>query len=243
MHNLQTLIVVALVAAGSAIASPLPTVMEPDVSIVAPVVCVTETRISLTPEELEVLRAEQPDVSGADRVHTSYSVGSKVRLGDAVVTAEHVVKGCASTDTPIEAVWSSQQRDFSILEVGDPGVCRNALEGEELLYAGYPGLDGRGRLRVRKDLSIDMEVDTGTYVEKSPNIWITDVSRGGLAKLLVGTYLGSHNFVRGGYSGGAVLSSVDGRPVGIISSGNTEGDVLFVPIEDICQQINHLRNK
>lgn len=160
--------------------------------------------------------------------------GTSTAIGEAVVTARHVVEACSGM---LGAEYSSgEYRDFAILTVGDPGICVDATPGEPLIFAGYPATRriGGGRLDAVNQV---LEFDTGKVLDRDINV----VSMGGrplVLRRIAGLTSATTTHVRGGYSGGPVVSAVDGRVVGITNAAATDGSfAYFTPITLICDQI------
>lgn len=163
------------------------------------------------------------------------SVGSEVRLGDAVVSVTHVVVGCNSDN--YRAIYQNENTDIAIVQLGDPGECRNATIGEPVRYVGYPATYTDGGWRVSPNGAVDLEVDYGVVAEEDFSTYVLAPSGTRYIEMR-GLTKASSTKVRGGYSGGAVLSEVDGRVVGLISASSSDrSTTLFAPIEDVCDII------
>lgn len=162
------------------------------------------------------------------------TIGTATRVGDAVVTAKHVIEACRGRLIPV--YQSAAQTDFAILTLGQPGVCRDAEPGEGVVFAGYPGTRRIGGERLDA-ANRRLETDTGVVDRKD----VTVASLGGSPislRRIVGLTASTSTAVRGGYSGGPVVSAVDGRVVGITNAAATDSTLAyFTPITLICDQI------
>jgi hypothetical protein len=166
-----------------------------------------------------------------------HAVGTAAKIGDAVVTAKHVVIGCKGK---IEPAWSSSKptNDISIITYGDPGVCKDAQVGDRLVYLGFPGRGENGSVR-HGPVQLIQEKDFGKVVELDVSIIAASHSKPYI-RTLEGMTRAVHTRVRPGYSGGPVFSAKDGRIVGIvnaIANGDGEHSAYFTPISKVCAMI------
>jgi hypothetical protein len=203
------------------------------VAAVTTIACLASCGATNLPVEV----ATQSAASAAARVRCTpfadLTTGTSTAIGDAVVTAKHVISACKGL---IGSEYSSGDYvDFSILTVGDPGICIDATLGEAVIFAGFPATRTNGNNYASAD--VVMEFDTGIVVDRDINV----VSIGGLPPVLrriKGLTAATTTHVRGGYSGGPVVSAVDGRVVGITNAAATDGSfAYFTPITLICDQI------
>jgi hypothetical protein len=180
------------------------------------------------------------DASAAVRVLCSEpssgrrSVASASRVGDAVVTAKHVVAACGGL---LDHVWSSAEgHDVAVLSYGDPGPCIDAAPGEPLVFLGYPGTDVFGAA-IRAEEDLVMESDVGLAENVGLNVMALSATFP-YAHLIRGMSGAQTNRVRPGYSGGPVFSAKDGRIVGITNASTTDGaTAYFTPISTVCKMI------
>lgn len=160
--------------------------------------------------------------------------GTVSNVGNARVTAAHVVGLC--DPNPWDRV--SKELDLAVLTDGDPGECRNAELGEPLIYAGYPGTSRSG-FPFETIMDLRVEQDTGTLLIEAEDVPIIDVRSKSIV-IMKGMSRGSSTKTRGGYSGGTVMSAVDGRTVGIIVASGGKGKATwFRPIETVCEYIEN----
>jgi hypothetical protein len=185
----------------------------------------------------ETVDAHGAAAASAERVRCTpfaeLTTGTSTAIGEAVVTARHVVEACRGL---IGAAYSSgEYSDFSILTVGDPGICVDASPGEPLVIAGFPATRTNGSNYASAD--VVLEFDTGTVVERDVNVVSVGGSPPALRRIEGLTQVATTR-VRGGYSGGPVVSAVDGRVVGITNAAALDGSfTYFTPVTLICDQI------
>lgn len=163
------------------------------------------------------------------------SQASATRVGEALVTAYHWAGGEVCSKV-IKGASHFPKHDISILQAGNPGECRDAKPGEPLTYIGYPGT--RYGV-VLMDEDVVLEGDTGVLYIPDTNTRMQGAS--GPPTMLQHISVGSSSRVRGGYSGGAVLSGIDGRVVGIINGVWVGQATVFTPISTVCKLIKEVQ--
>jgi hypothetical protein len=205
------------------------------VAAVAVLACLASCATAAPPTTAHA-RAAAEDAAARVRCtpFSELTTGTSTAIGEAVVTARHVVEACSGQ---IGAAYSSgEYSDFSILTVGDPGICIDATPGEPLIFAGFPATRRIGGDRLDAVNQV-LELDTGTTVSRDINV----ASLGGrpiVLRRIEGLTSAATKYVRGGYSGGPVVSAVDGRVVGITNAAATDGSfAYFTPVTLICDQI------
>jgi len=158
-----------------------------------------------------------------------YSVGSITNLGSAKVTAAHVLTAC---DNPPKAqVYASN--DIAIITRGTVNKCKNAAVGEPVLFVGHP-VSGPSPIRATVDAGVV------TQIEKS----VVSQQKNGAESSFEGMSIATAYSATEGFSGGAVLSAIDHRIVGVISSQAGGGAwVIYTPIESICLRIANLNGE
>ncbi|MEL8055057.1 MAG: hypothetical protein AAGK66_02790 [Pseudomonadota bacterium] len=166
----------------------------------------------------------------------SFAQGTVTKIGDAEVTSLHNLGVCND-----ESGARFPDDDLVILKLGDPGTCQNAVAGEGVWVIGHPELEievyttgGWGFLALQ-------EISRGTVtIPSAPQRW--HWLDGRTTRRNVGK--ASTDRTRRGYSGGPLISVLDGRIVGMHRSGHDgaiEGEArpsYFLPVEEICA---HLR--
>lgn len=162
------------------------------------------------------------------------TIGTSTKVGDAVVTAKHVVTACRGR---LPAVMQSGDfADYAILKAGSPGVCKDAEVGEAVLFAGYPATNAVTRKPLKEAFN-RLEMDAGVVTRKDVKVVSLD-SQLLTVKVVEGLTETTANTLRGGYSGGPVVSAVDGRVVGVTNAAATDSTLAyFTPITLICDQI------
>lgn len=160
-------------------------------------------------------------------------VATITKVGDAKITAAHVLEGCLKAP---EAVFF-EDLDLAIINPAKINSCRSALIGEPLTFHGYPGT-----MRDRKTLrnSVVLETQEGFVISLDSGTFLALNARGTL-DALSGHVRAATSTMRGGYSGGAVLSAVNGDFLGIISTSAAEGaQASFIPASTICEKMEQL---
>lgn len=160
------------------------------------------------------------------------SIATATRIGDAVVTAKHWARANNCLKAELPQVLSDPSDDITVLSVGEPGICKDAVDGESIVYLGYPGTSKAGLPLNLEELAL--ETDVGLVKAKA-----VDATADG--EPLLDVDAGSSRWVRPGYSGGPVVSARDGRIVGIINAINGEGMTFFTPISRVCRLIEEAR--
>ena len=167
-----------------------------------------------------------------------YRQGTITQIGAAKVTAWHVLLDCK---TKPRAAYPGN--DLAVLELGDPGVCRNAAIGEAVIFVGYPAGEWRDDDDGMQTLFPIMEIDRGQVVVATRDVrsfinetdWVSKES--GVANAVK---------VRSGYSGGPVYSAEDGRVVGMTQAIRADAKdghprlMTFLPVESICTRLEGL---
>ena len=170
--------------------------------------------------------AYQLDIDCVIYSETSKTIGngSAVALGDSRFTAFHVVQNCVGQ--PEGEAYP--EIDLYVMQRGDAGQCRNAADFEPVIYLGYPVMtDGR--------VTNELETDSGQVLRQGRTLGIWN-SKTQATELREGMTIATVNRVRGGYSGGPVVSALDGRVVGMVIA--TDGtNAVIVPIEAICEKL------
>jgi len=201
--------------------------------------CVNNSSSPL-PGLLPMYRYEQPTVLPIEvkcaetATSTRFSNGTATRIGDAWVTAYHVVDGCSDV-TPIKY---SESLDIALLKEGYTGPCTKAHLGEEIYYEGFPSFKG-------PDIYLKYDMSIGLVTDFDVTVYMTNKDTGELEVIREIMDKGSQvsllddeglviEGVRGGYSGGRVFS--DRGTLGVISSGNLKS-VLWSNTPNICDFI------
>lgn len=156
------------------------------------------------------------------------------QIGSAQVTAHHWAGGGACTPFTQSYVHFPEY-DISVVQAGDPGVCRDAELGEPLGYVGFPGTDLSGKPVTQSAV----EGDTGFVLVKGGSITLGN--RAGSPVVLQNVDFGFSTRVRPGYSGGVVVSLKDRRAVGIIN-GVGALTTVFTPISTVCKLIKEAQH-
>lgn len=165
----------------------------------------------------------------------TFAQGTVTKIGDAEVTSLHILEVCND-----ESVARFPNDDLAILKLGDPGTCRNAVAGEGVWVIGHPTTEienytsgGWGFLALK-------EISRGTVtIPSAPQRW--HWLDGRTTRRNVGK--ASTEATRRGYSGGPLISVLDGRIIGMHRSGHggaIEGEArpsYFLPVEEICAHI------
>lgn len=161
------------------------------------------------------------------------TVATIAKIGDAYVTAKHFANSseCRTAGLPVDL--HDPIDDISVIQAGDPGLCRDAVVGESVVYLGYPGSLKDGTIPPLS--GIVLEYDTGLVAEKDADIPMPGT-------LLRKVDIATSRWVRPGYSGGPVVSARDGRIVGIINGISQEGHTYFTPISRVCRLIEEARH-
>lgn len=162
------------------------------------------------------------------------TVATVTKVGDLEITAKHAL--CPSSRPYYKGPEGS---DIAVLQAGPkPASCADAKPGEPVTYAGFPGTRKDGTLYGY--VARAPEVDQGFAV--LPSVGFSACSADGTyCETFSDTAVGSSAWVRPGYSGGPVISQVDGRLVGIISAVTDDGSATyFIPISQICKALEEI---
>lgn len=180
----------------------------------------------------------EPALHQVERFHCDTPDGdtyaSYVRVGDAVITAEHVVDECSFSNAS-----AYRDIDLAIITPGKLPSCRGPEVGEEVVFQGFPTTKRSGKpfemMRARR-----FEETQGTVSEVDRTIHMINSRTGGIKTVIRHTFTEPIGHVRPGYSGGAVRS-LDGEFLGIISTGSAEMRVgSFIPADVICEKMEEL---
>lgn len=166
-------------------------------------------------------------------IRSMKKTGTVTRVGDAKITAAHVVKGCIPS---VEAIIFPEI-DLAILEAAPMDYCRLADVGERVTFHGYPVTEQDGE--ELKD-EVVLESHHGRVKEHRVPHMLTVNPDGGL-DLLVNHTRVEAPFLRGGYSGGPTVNVETGEFLGIISTGamwRDEGS--FIPADIICEKMEEV---
>lgn len=164
----------------------------------------------------------------------SVSAATITRVGDVQITAKHAI--CIGMEIDY---FGPKGSDLVIIQSGSmPSSCSDAEPGEPVLYVGFPGTNRDGEpydIQPR-----DPERDVGS-VKKLDHPLIACAADLSYCVAVDGVTIGSSRRVRPGYSGGAVVSRVDGRLVGMIVAVASDGSVTyFTPISQICNALEEI---
>lgn len=163
-------------------------------------------------------------------------MGSQVRIDGSILTAAHVVRNCeklSNAKYPVELDLTVF--DVAILKNNGLTECRDAEPLEPIIFIGLPMYNDDGMLySISKKKKMNFVSGTVksfgnlfrmSKYEDPEQFFAYDMS-----------FASSQKDLEPGYSGGAVISHVDGRLVGIISAKDQNGS-YFSPISQICSYL------
>ena len=160
-------------------------------------------------------------------------VATMTKVGDAEITAAHVVRGCL--DGPKAVMF--EDIDFAIVNPGKINSCRAPYEGELVKFHGYPSTK-RDNKTARSKVLLETQEGFVTSIDRSS---FFAFSNDGTLNLLTGHIWAWSDTVRGGYSGGAVMSVDTGDFLGILSTASVEGKrASFIPADIICEKMEEV---